>query len=57
MNRISEKDRELAVNMLHQQARIDSIKNGGILEEAERIIRTRLQDLTDGEVDFSDVPK
>lgn len=57
VNRISEKDREHAVNMLHQQARIDSIKNGDILEEAERIIRTRLKDLTDGDVDFSDVPK
>lgn len=52
INRISEKDREHATNLLHQQARIDAIQNSDILEEAERIIQTRLQDLTDGEVEF-----
>jgi hypothetical protein len=52
INRISEEDREHATNLLHQQARIDAIQNSDILEEAERIIQTRLQDLTDGEVEF-----
>jgi hypothetical protein len=51
-NRISEKDREHATNMLHQQARIDAIQNSDILQEAEHIIRTRLEDLTDGEIEF-----
>lgn len=52
LNRLNEKDREHATNMLHQQARIDAIQNSDILQEAERIIRTRLEDLTDGEVEF-----
>ncbi len=52
LNRLNEKDREHATNMLHQQARIDAIQNSDILEEAERIIKTRLEDLTDGEVEF-----
>ncbi len=52
LNRLSEKDREHATNLLHQQARIDAIQNSDILEEAERIIHTRLEDLTDGEVQF-----
>lgn len=52
LNRLNEKDREHATNMLHQQTRIDAIQNSDILEEAERIIKTRLEDLTDGEVEF-----
>ena len=52
LNRLTEKDREHATNMLHQQARIDAIQNSDILSEAERIIQTRLEDLTDGEVEF-----
>ena len=52
LNRLNEKDREQATNMLHQQARIDAIQNSDILAEAERIIQTRLEDLTDGEVEF-----
>lgn len=52
VNRITEKDREYMVNLLVQQARIDAIKKSDILEEAERIIQTRLEDLTDGEVEF-----
>ena len=52
INRIKEKDREQATNLLHQQARIDAIQNSDILDEANRIIRTRLEDLTDGEIDF-----
>ncbi len=52
INRISEKDREHATNLLNQQARIDAIQHSDILEEAEQIIRTRLQDLTDGEIEF-----
>ena len=52
LNRLNERDREHATNLLHQQARIDAIQNSDILEEAERIIQTRLEDLTDGEVKF-----
>lgn len=52
VNRITDKDREYVVNLLMQQARIDAIKSSDILEEAERIIQTRLEDLTDGEVEF-----
>ncbi len=52
MNRITDDDREHVVNLLMQQARIDGIQNSDILAEAERIIQTRLEDLTDGEVNF-----
>ncbi len=52
LNRLNERDREYATNLLHQQVRVDAIENSDILEEAERIIRTRLEDLTDGEVVF-----
>ena len=52
VNRITDKDREYVVNLLVQQARIDAIKNSDILDEAEQIIQTRLEDLTDGEVEF-----
>lgn len=52
VNRITERDREYVVNRLQAQARLDAIQNSDILEEAERIIRTRLEDLTDGEVQF-----
>jgi hypothetical protein len=52
VNRITDDDREDVVVLLMQQARIDAIKNSDILEEAERIILTRLEDLTDGEVEF-----
>ena len=52
MNRITDDDRAHVVNLLIQQARIDAIQNSDILKEAERIIQTRLEDLTDGEVEF-----
>ncbi|MDF1712045.1 MAG: DUF4230 domain-containing protein [Akkermansiaceae bacterium] len=52
VNRITDADREHVVNLLMQQARIDAVQNSDILNEAERIIQTRLEDLTDGEVDF-----
>lgn len=52
VNRITDKDREHVVNLLVRQARIDAIKNSDILDEAERIIQTRLEDLTDGDVEF-----
>jgi hypothetical protein len=52
VNRITDDDREHVVNLLMQQARIDAIQNSDILAEAERIIQTRLEDLTDGEVNF-----
>lgn len=52
VNRITDDDRAHVVNLLMQQARIDAVQNSDILQEAERIIQTRLEDLTDGEVDF-----
>jgi len=54
INRIKESDRERATNLLHQQARIDAIQNSDILDEADRIIQTRLRDLTDGEIEFEE---
>ena len=57
VNKIQEADYEKVSNLLIQQARRDAIINSNILEEADRIIETRIQDLTDGEYKLTREPK
>jgi len=52
VNRITDADREHFVNFLIRQACIDAVQNSDILNEAERIIQTRLEDLTGGGIGF-----
>ncbi|YCM46054.1 DUF4230 domain-containing protein [Verrucomicrobiaceae bacterium 227] len=53
VNKIQESDYQRVSTLLNQQARRDAILKSDILEEADRIIATRLQDLTGGEFEFS----
>lgn len=57
MNKIQDRDYERVSNLLSQQARRDAILKSDILEEADRIIQTRLKDLTGGEFEFKEEPK
>lgn len=52
LNKIEDEDYERVVNLLNQQARRDAILKSDILEEAEWIVQTRLEDLTGGELEF-----
>lgn len=53
MNKIQKSDYERVSTMLNQQARRDAIMRSDILDEADRIIQTRLKDLTGGDYEFS----
>lgn len=52
LNRLKEGDYEAATNQLLREARRDAIEKSGILEEADRIVRTRLEDLTGKRFEF-----
>ena len=57
MNKIQDSDYGRVSTLLNQQARRDAIMKSDILEEADRIIQTRLKDLTGGDFEFSEKPK
>ena len=57
VNKIQDSDYERVSTLLNQQARRDAILKSDILEEADRIIQTRLKDLTGGEYEFKRKPK
>lgn len=46
LNKLSKEDYERATNQLIREARRDAILKSGILEEADHIVKTRLEDLT-----------
>lgn len=48
VNKLSENDYEAVSNLLQKQAREDAELRSDILESAERVIRTRLDDLSGG---------
>ncbi len=48
VNKLNDTDRELVSNLLQKQARADAIEHSDILKDAERVIRTRLDDLSGG---------
>ena len=48
VNKLSDADFEIVSNLLQKQAREDAEEHSDILQDAERVIRTRLEDLSGG---------
>ncbi|MDB4547499.1 DUF4230 domain-containing protein [Akkermansiaceae bacterium] len=48
INKLSQGDFENVSNLLQKQARTDAVEHSDILQDAERVIRTRLEDLSGG---------